>query len=61
MLILFNVEATPAHQAGFKTAIVVRDGNAPLSEDEAKSFNLIKSFSELLPEETVPSKKSRKL
>ncbi|XP_071795350.1 enolase-phosphatase E1-like [Asterias amurensis] len=54
-------EATSAHQAGFKTAIVVRDGNAPLTEEEIKSFNQIKSFSELLPEENVPSKKSRKL
>ncbi|XP_038072544.1 enolase-phosphatase E1-like isoform X2 [Patiria miniata] len=53
-------EALPASQAGLKTAIVVRDGNAPLTEDETKSYQQIKSFSELLPDDGEPLEKIQK-
>ena len=52
-------EAQPASKAGLQTAIVVREGNAPLTDEERKTFPLIHSFSELLPD-TKPAKKLKR-
>ncbi|XP_078000767.1 enolase-phosphatase E1-like [Glandiceps talaboti] len=59
MLFLTDVtrEARPATLAGMKTCIVVRPGNADLTDDEKKEFNIIHSFSELVSEKHGQRKK----
>ena len=44
-------EAKAASEAGLKTVIVVREGNAELSEDDKKAYNTVSLFSELAGEE----------
>ncbi|XP_071510590.1 enolase-phosphatase E1-like [Diadema antillarum] len=43
-------EARPAKEAGLKSALVVRPGNKPLTEQEKAEFDIIKSFDDLWPE-----------
>lgn len=43
-------EARPACEAGLSVAIVIRPGNAPISDEEAAEFPTIKSFTELQPQ-----------
>lgn len=45
--VMLFTEAAPASEAGMKTCLVVRDGNAPLSDDDLQKFNVIESFNEL--------------
>ena len=40
-------EAASADEAGMKTCIVKREGNAPLSDEDCQKFNVIETFSEL--------------
>jgi enolase-phosphatase E1 len=40
-------EAYAAKEAGFNAIVLVRDGNAPLSEEFKKDFQTIQSFDEL--------------
>jgi len=41
------LEAIAARSAGLRTALVVREGNAPLSEDNKALFPVIHSFDQL--------------
>ena len=43
-------EARPAREAGLSVAIVIRPGNAPISDEEAAEFPTINSFTELQPQ-----------
>ncbi|ELT94834.1 hypothetical protein CAPTEDRAFT_226906 [Capitella teleta] len=55
-------EAAAAVAAGMKTSLVVREGNAPLSEDDLQRYNIVATFDELacdLDEEDFPSKEAR--
>ncbi|XP_035688168.1 enolase-phosphatase E1 [Branchiostoma floridae] len=40
-------EAKPSREAGMKTCLTVRPGNAPLTEEDWANYPVIKSFSEL--------------
>lgn len=55
-------EAAAASEAGLKTAVVVREGNEPLTDEEKGKFNTISSFSEICPaeieSEEPPAKKA---
>lgn len=44
-------EAAAAVSAGMKAAVVVREGNAALSDEEKASYNTVSSFAELTGEE----------
>jgi methionine salvage enolase-phosphatase E1 len=44
---LAGLEAYAAKSAGFNVAVLIRDGNAPLSEQCKKDFQTIESFDEL--------------
>lgn len=46
-LFFIPVEAKAAEEAGVKVAVVVRPGNAELTEEEKSHYKLITSFSEL--------------
>lgn len=52
-------EATAAHAAGMKTALVLRPGNPKLSDKDLETFLTISSFSDLFSERQaeVPQKK----
>ena len=51
--VLLLAEASAAEEAGVHVAVVVRPGNAGLTDDEKTHFSLITSFSELyLPSST---------
>jgi hypothetical protein len=55
-------EAAAAAEAGMKTSLVVREGNASLSEDDLQRFNIVATFDELacdLDEEDFPTKEAR--
>lgn len=55
-------EAAAASEAGMKTSLVVREGNAPLSEDDLQRYNIVATFDELacdLDEEDFPAKEAR--
>ncbi|XP_074659909.1 enolase-phosphatase E1-like [Tubulanus polymorphus] len=43
-------ECKAALEAGLKACVVIRPGNAELTEDEKKTYNQISSFAELFPE-----------
>lgn len=45
--LLFISEAVAAEAGGFKVCLVIRDGNAPLSDADKISFPIIYSFDEL--------------
>lgn len=47
---VFLAEAEAALEAGFKTAVSVRPGNADLTEADKKKFTTISTFDELFPE-----------
>jgi len=52
-------EAAPAAEAGVKVAVIVRDGNTALTEEENAKYNVIKSLSELTSsDEEPPAKKA---
>lgn len=48
MTFFFFSEASAAVKAGMKSQLVVRPGNAALTEDDKKNFPYIESFDELL-------------
>lgn len=50
-------EAVAADKAGLQVTIVVREGNAPLTDDEKKAFTTITSFKELVFESSSKKKK----
>jgi len=50
-------EAAPAAEAGIKVAVIVRDGNTALTEEENAQYNVIKSFSELTSSDDEPPAK----
>lgn len=50
-------EAVAADKAGLQVRLVQRDGNAPLTDDELKSFSTISSFKDLVLESSTKKKK----
>ncbi|KAI8478848.1 Enolase-phosphatase E1 [Branchiostoma belcheri] len=52
-------EAKPSREAGMKTCLTVRPGNAPLTEEDMADFPIIKSFSELASDISPSKKRSR--
>lgn len=50
-------EAVAADKAGLQTTLVIREGNAPLTDDEKKAFTTIESFKDLVFESSSKKKK----
>lgn len=50
-------EAAPAVEAGLKVAVIVRDGNTPLTEEENAQYNVVSSLSELTSSDDEPPAK----
>lgn len=53
-------ESRAAFKAGYKTAISVRPGNAPLTEEDKRDFKVISSFDELFEDTEELSHAKRK-
>ncbi|XP_022791022.1 enolase-phosphatase E1-like isoform X1 [Stylophora pistillata] len=53
-------ESRAAFKAGYKTAISVRPGNAPLTEEDKRDFKVISSFDELFEDTEELSRAKRK-
>jgi len=51
-------EATAANEAGMKTAVVIREGNKELTDEEKQTFNTISSFSEISGDVDGPAKRA---
>ena len=54
------IEAKAAKEVGIQSVIMLRPGNAPLTEKELEGFKTMKSFHELDFEELEPSRKKVK-
>lgn len=50
-------EAAPAVEAGVKVAVIVRDGNTPLTEEESAQYSVISSLSEVSSSDDEPPAK----
>ena len=49
-MFFFIIEALAATEAGLQTVISVRPGNAPLTDEDRRTYKIITSFHELLIE-----------
>ena len=50
-------EAKAAADAGLKTVVIIREGNAPLSDEDKQSFFTVTSFTELCSSESPKAKR----
>lgn len=48
LCLFFCLEATAADQAGCKVLLVLREGNAPLTNEDLKICKTVSSFNEIL-------------